>query len=83
MYPDIEQNARTLKLSGFNTFIFRRNVPSTDLFQVQIHLVNGELVRSMGHYKNNNLVDIKDLPHGLYVVRISNANKVFVCKVLH
>lgn len=63
--------------------VFYLDIPYHESFQLTVYNLNGVMMKRVGEYKSNDMVDIKNLPHGLYVLKISNANRVLVSRVLH
>lgn len=62
--------------------IFYLDIPTNLTFQFQVYNISGEIVKYMPAVENNDMVDVKDLPHGIYLIRLWNTKKVFTAKVL-
>jgi hypothetical protein len=62
--------------------IFHINVPSNDEFKLQIYNSNGVVSKTFNTYKSNEMIDISELPRGIYVLRLRGKSYLFETKVV-
>lgn len=79
----IQKNTFSVYPNPTSDGVFYVDIPSHELFQLAIYNMNGVLVKRIDEYKSKNMLDIKKLPHGLYVLKMTNANRVFVSSVIN
>ena len=56
------------------------NVPESEVQSISIYGLKGELISKTVHYKQN--IDIKNLSHGTYLVKIQFPNYLVTKKIL-
>jgi len=62
--------------------VINTDIPSQELFELAIYNMNGLMVKRMSNYKSNNMIDVNNLPKGMYVIKISNARSVHTSRVV-
>lgn len=65
-----------------NRFVNFENYQGTTISDVSIINMNGLLVKNSSDIQANNRIDVADLPVGLYLVRITSEDKIFVRKLV-
>jgi rhodanese-related sulfurtransferase len=65
-----------------SSFISFENYQGTTISDVSIINMNGLLVKKNSDIQANNRIDVADLPVGLYIVRITSEDKIFVRKLV-
>lgn len=63
--------------------VFRIDLPANESFQLAVYNISGTLMKQMSAYTGRELIDIRDLPHGIYLLELRNANRVLTSRIIH
>lgn len=62
--------------------VFRIDLPSDESFQLEVYNISGSLVKQLNEYTSKELIEIPDLANGIYLLKLTNANRVLVSRVI-
>jgi len=63
--------------------LFYADIPSQELFQLDIYNMNGQKVKRIREFNSNKLIDLRDLPKGVYVLKFINSSKVNISQIVY
>lgn len=55
---------------------------SNENFQLNVYNVNGQLMKSIEDYKTTDLIGVKEMHKGLYILRISNNKYTYSAMII-